>query len=161
MPSDVTHPGYKRERQRKWDARFLELTDLVRSWSKDPSSKVGAVIVNDDRVVVGMGYNGFPRGCDDSDEIYADRPKKLARVVHAELNAILNANGSTKGTTLYLSGFNGPPCDRCSAHVIQAGIKRVVYLDTGEPLPERWRDQINTSFEMLEEAGVAIEGLKL
>lgn len=149
------------ENQLKWDRRFLELTDLVRSWSKDPSSKVGAVIVNDDRVVVGMGYNGFPRGCDDSPEIYADRSKKLARVVHAELNAILNANGSTKNTTLYLSGFNGPPCDRCSAHIIQAGIKRVVYLDTGEELPERWKEQIETSFDMLAEAGVAVEALQL
>lgn len=157
----MTLPSHSRANQLKWDRRFLELTNVVRSWSKDPSSKVGAVIVNDDRVIVGVGYNGFPRGCDDSPEVYADRERKLSRVVHAELNAILNSNGSTKGATLYLSGFNGPPCDRCSAHIIQAGIKRVVYLDTGGELPERWKDQIEASFDMLEEAGVRYEAIAL
>lgn len=161
MPPLDPKPYIDLDRQLKWDRRFLEFTNVVRSWSKDPSSKVGAVIVSDDHIIVGVGYNGFPRGCDDSPEIYADRERKLSRVVHAEMNAILNANSSTKSTTIYLSGFNGPPCDRCSAHIIQAGIKRVVYLDTGEELPERWKTQIEASFVMLEEAGVKCEGVKM
>lgn len=147
----------KATRQDKWDRRFLELAQHVATWSKDPSSKIGAVIVNDERIVIGMGYNGFPRGCNDSPEIYADRAKKLTRVVHAELNAILNANGTTRGATLYVSGL--PPCDKCAASIVQAGIKRVVFV--AAEIPDRWKESTNAGFETFADANVAFEGFSL
>lgn len=107
----------------KWHNRFMDMANLVAGWSKDPSKQVGAVIVNDNRLVLGLGYNGFPRGCDDHEALYADREVKLSRVIHAELNAIFNANASVRGATLYTTCFT---CDRCAAHVVQAGIETVI-----------------------------------
>ena len=82
----------------KWDLRFLKLAHHVGQWSKDPSTKVGAVIVDAQRRVLGIGYNGFPRGVDDSPGRYHDRPTKLDMVVHAETNAIMNAVSSVGRT---------------------------------------------------------------
>jgi len=87
----------------KWDARFMGLGRHVAGWSKDPSTKVGAVIVNDRLQVVGMGYNGFPRGTSDSGALYEDRERKYLRVVHAEVNAVLNATQSCMGATVYVT----------------------------------------------------------
>ena len=78
-----------------WDKRFLDLAEHVAGWSKDPSTQVGCVIVNDKRVVVGLGYNGFPRGVEDTPERLNDRPTKYLMVQHAEVNAILNGSGAT------------------------------------------------------------------
>ena len=75
----------------KWIARFSDLAKEVSSWSKDPSSRVGAVIVRPDRTVASVGFNGFPRGVEDSQDVIADRDAKLLRTIHAELNAILAA----------------------------------------------------------------------
>lgn len=143
----------------KWDRRFIDMAKHVAEWSKDPSTKIGAVIVDDLRRIVSLGYNGFPRGLDDSPEIYADREKKYSRVVHAEMNAILNARSQTEGTTLYLSGL--PPCDRCAVHVIQAGITRVVYEDKGEPIPDRWKDAMGGAAALFREANVELVGVTL
>jgi dCMP deaminase len=144
-------------RQEKWDRRYLEMARFVGDrWSKDPSTKVGAVLVDDLGRVI-PGYNGFPRGLDDSPATYADRDAKLQRVIHAEMNAILNA-GSARGMTLYVSAF--PPCSRCAAHVIQAGIKRVVYENRGI-LPDRWRSDMHSAVMMLREAGIEVESFKL
>lgn len=141
--------------QEKWDRRFIDLAWLVAGWSKDPSTVVGAVIVRPDLTIVSTGFNGFPRGCSDADELYANREEKYARVVHAEMNAILSANEQLSGCTMYTSWIgNGPSCDRCSAHIIQAGIVRVVC--TNGPAEERWAESINRGLQMYEESGVEV-----
>lgn len=146
----------------KWDTRFLELADLVATWSRDPSTKVGAVIVRPDRTLASTGFNGFAKGCNDADEIYADRDLKLARVIHAEVNAILLASENLKGYTLYSSFVGaGPSCDRCSAHIIQAGITRVVHRIDPEPdeSAQRWQESIERGLDMYDEASVAVDAL--
>lgn len=105
-----------------WDAWYLEIAKTVSTKSKDPSTKVGAVIVRDHRPL-GFGYNGFPRGIADEEERW-ERPEKYEHVVHAELNAILNVQGSCEGATLYTTHF---PCGECAKAIIQSGILRVVY----------------------------------
>jgi dCMP deaminase len=146
--------------QEKWDRRFLKIAEQVASWSKDPSTKCGAVIVRPDRTIVSTGYNGFPQGCSDADEVYADRDLKLARVVHAELNALLQAHEPVRGYTMYTRQLPniGPSCDRCTAHVIQAGISRLVYIEA--EIPERWQESIQRGFDMYEEAGVEVVALE-
>ena len=139
----------------KWDMRFLRLAEMVSTWSKDPSTKVGCVLVKD-RKVVATGYNGFPQGIAD-DERLDDREKKYALVVHAEMNALLQAGTEARGSTLYLWGFAGVPCQNCAKHVIQAGVEAVVYYD-GNPPPERWADELAAARRTLEEAGVTIIG---
>lgn len=154
-----------RIRQNKWDRRFLELAQLVASWSKDPSTKVGAVVVDEDRIVLGMGYNGFPRGVEDTDERLNDRPTKYAFVVHAEANAILNAGASAKGATIYVwPAFGKPPlCSSCAKLVIQAGIKRVVGFEPeiDDETAARWAPELAHARAMCEEAGVRMELLPL
>ena len=144
----------------KWDRRFLELARHISSWSKDPSTKVGAVIVDPLKMVVGMGYNGFARGVDDREERYDDRETKYKFVVHAELNAILNAGASAKGSTIYVwPAFGAPPlCSNCAKAVIQAGIVRAVgYLpEPGNPAAERWAEELAVAYQMCTEAGVEI-----
>lgn len=137
----------------KWHLRFLDLATHVAQWSKDPSTKVGCVLVNDTRQVVGMGYNGFPRGVADGADRYADRSIKYPMVVHAEANAILNAVGSTKGTLAYVTHH---PCADCMGLLIQAGV-RGVFTHRPEPgLAERFCDSFKITRTMAEEAGVPI-----
>lgn len=143
----------------KWDRRFIALAELVASWSKDPSTQCGAVIVRPDRTVASVGFNGFPKGADDSPELYADRDLKLSRVVHAELNAILHAKEPLDGYTIYTfpAGIS-PTCDRCAAHVIQSGIKRVVHYASapGDDFSDRWRTAMERALTIYEEAGVEV-----
>src|SRR5690348_10005783 len=89
----------------KWDKRFLELAQLVAGWSKDPSTKTGAVIVSPERTIVAVGYNGFPKLMDDAPELYANREVKYSRIVHCEMNAVLNAGHRVDGSTLYTWPF--------------------------------------------------------
>lgn len=111
----------------KWDRRFMDLAEHVAGWSKDPSTKVGAIIADLDNRVVGMGYNGFPRGVQDRKERYEDRPVKYGFVVHAELNAILNARpADLRGCTLYVTLS---PCRECAKAIIQSGIDAVYYKE--------------------------------
>ena len=138
----------------KWDLRFLEIAKLVSSWSKDPSTKTGAVIVRPDKTIVSLGYNGFPRGCDDSDDIYQDRPIKYSKIIHCEMNAILSAKQPLTGCTLYTYPFL--TCDRCSVHVIQAGITRVVAPTCPTHLQERWEDTFQKARKYYEEANVTV-----
>jgi dCMP deaminase len=105
----------------KWTERFLSMAELVGSWSKDPSTQVGAVIVRPDRTIASLGYNGFPRGVKDD---YLDRDHKLLRTVHAEMNAILSAREPLNGCTLYVSPLF--PCANCAAAIIQSGVSAVV-----------------------------------
>lgn len=141
----------------KWDERFIEVAALVASWSKDPSTKCGAVIVRPNRTIASVGFNGFPQGCDDAEEIYENRELKYARVVHAELNAILFAREPLDGYTMYTypPGY-GPTCDRCASHVIQSGIKRIVHVSDTSEFAMRWKDATERGLKMYEEAGVEV-----
>lgn len=143
----------------KWDSRFLELAEHVAGWSKDPSTKVGAVIVDGKRRVRGLGYNGFPRGVVDAPERYEDRQLKYPRVVHAEANAILNSVGSVEGCTLYVAPL--PPCAECAKLIIQAGIRRAVFDDPNvtEFKNRPWGESAVIALEMFKEAGVETTAL--
>jgi dCMP deaminase len=119
----------------KWDRRFLNLALEVASWSKDPSTKTGAVIVRPDRTIASLGYNGFPRGTNDEPELYSDREQKYSKIIHSEMNAVLAAREPVLGYTIYCSFL---PCDRCAVHLIQTGLKRVVAPTVPDHLRERW-----------------------
>jgi dCMP deaminase len=139
----------------KWDERFIRMASEVSTWSKDPGTKVGAVLVQDRRIIA-TGYNGFPHGISDDLSRYGDRDTKLAYTVHAEVNAILNAakNGSqTDGSTLYVTFA---PCVRCATSVIQAGVTRVI-CPSVESAPERWRSDFEKGRSLMKEAGILIE----
>ena len=146
----------------KWDQRFLGLAQHVSSWSKDPSTKVGAVIADSYNRVLSLGFNGFPVGVNDAPGRLNDRQTKYQMVVHAELNAVLFAQSSQlqlADATLYTYPF--PPCTNCAGAIIQSGIKRIVsYSD----VPERWSEDFELAFAMFEESGVQItvtnEGLQ-
>ena len=139
----------------KWDQRFVRIAAEVSTWSKDPGTKVGAVLVQERRIIA-TGYNGFPHGISDDLGRYDNRETKLAYTVHAEVNAILNAakNGSqTDGSTLYVT-FS--PCVRCATSVIQAGVTRVI-CPTVTSAPERWRGDFELGHQLMTEAGILIE----
>lgn len=137
-----------------WDHRFLSLAEHISGWSKDPSTKVGCVVVGPDREIVSTGYNGFPRGAVDHSTRYDDRDTKMRLICHAEENAVAHAarNGvSLMGTTAYVTW---PPCPRCSRSLIQAGIVRVVHYEVD--IPERWVEDMTASESLLREVGVEI-----
>ena len=136
-----------------WDIRFLNLAQFVSQWSKDPSTKVGAVIADQNNRIISIGYNGFPTGVQDDNRL-EDRNIKYQIVVHAEVNAILFANTNIKNCTLYTYPFQ--PCSRCSGLIIQSGIKRVVApINTSD----RWKDDFRISKELLKEANIAQESI--
>ena len=141
-----------------WDDYFMGVSLLAADRSKDPSTQVGACIVSDDNRILSTGYNGFPMGCSD-DEFPWNRDEKLGEtkyqfVVHAELNAVLNARGKTlSGAKLYVGLF---PCNECAKAIIQSGIREVIYLSNkydGTP-------SVEASKRMLTSAGVKLTQLK-
>ena len=139
-----------------WTEYYMRHQYLASEKSKDPSTKIGAVLVRGDNIV-SIGYNGFPRGINDSNERLANREEKYFYVVHAEANAILNAarNGiATKGSILYTSGM---PCNECAKAIIQAGID-TVYIHSQYPSlsHSKWSKSVSKAQEMFEEAGVFI-----
>lgn len=127
----------------KWDRRFLELAETVSKWSKDPSTKVGAVIVDTDKRVVSLGFNGFPQQFKDIEAEYNDRETKYGQIVHGEINAILFARRSLEGCTLYT--WPSISCDKCSPIVVQSGIKRVVCPRPTSDMVSRWGDKFAIS----------------
>lgn len=141
-----------------WDDYFMNVAILSAERSKDPNTKVGAVIVNEEKRIVGIGYNGFPNGCSDADFPWeregAFEDTKYAYVVHAEENAILNSTTSLKGGAIYVSLF---PCNECAKKIIQSGIKEVVFLsDKYDGTPTNI-----ASKRMLKAAGVKTRLLQL
>jgi dCMP deaminase len=139
-------------RAMKWDRRFLELSDVIARWSKDPSRGVGAVIVSPSRQIVATGFNGLPRGIEDRPE-RLERPVKYDLICHAEMNAIIQCarNGVTPvGSTIYTS-FS--PCVHCTLSIIQSGIVRVVTYASGSG-DEHWQLNFAKSRELLAESGV-------
>ena len=137
-----------------WDNYFLGMAEYASRASLDPSTKVGAVIIDNKRRVVSTGYNGFPRGIAD-DERLNDRPTKLNIVVHAEINAILFANRDLTDCSLFTFPFI--PCSsvgsNCASLVIQSGIKRVVAPYSDNP---RWIESFKLTRELFKEAGVEL-----
>ncbi|MBQ40020.1 MAG: hypothetical protein CMA69_00690 [Euryarchaeota archaeon] len=139
----------------KWDIRFLELATHISEWSKDPSTKVGCVVVGPDREIRSTGFNGFPRGIQDSDERLTNRDLKYPLICHAEENAIMHAARiglALKGCTAYVTW---PPCTRCARSLIQAGVSEIV-IPSGLEIPDRWRDDFEMSMGLLREAEVTI-----
>lgn len=139
-------------KQKTKDLRFLRLAREVSTWSKDPSTKVGAVIVGDNGQVISQGYNGFPRGFDDSEERYNDKQTKYLFVIHAEANAIYNALYNTcpvAGATIYVHGL--PCCSECAKAIVQSGIKRVVFDSKAS---ERWLENCENALKIFEEGKV-------
>ena len=141
-----------------WDDYFMGVSLLAADRSKDPSTQVGACIVSDDNRILSTGYNGFPQGCSDDDFPW-NRDESLGEtkynfVVHAELNAILNAGGkSLIGSRIFVSLF---PCHECAKAIIQSGVKEVVYLS------DKYNGTVsdNASKRMLQAAGVKLTKMK-
>lgn len=139
----------------KWNKRHMDAAKLAASWSKDKSTKVGAVLVKGKRVRL-MAYNGFPEKIKD-DERLDDRPTKYKLIQHAEKNALdyCSENGlKTKGLTMVVSTF---PCSSCAGSMITAGIKRVVSVEPSEEFRTRWGEEIDFAKAMFAEAGVEVE----
>jgi dCMP deaminase len=138
-----------------WDERWMGLARHIAHWSKDRSRRCGAVIVDDRQVLVSQGWNGFPRGIDDTVESRHQAPSKYMWTEHAERNAFYNAaaNGHpTRGCTLYVSWY---PCIDCARSIIQGGIRRIVCVEPDWTDPT-WGESFATTREMLSEAGVEI-----
>lgn len=142
----------KRQDYISWDEYFMGVALLAAKRSKDPNTQVGACIVDSNNVILTTGYNGFPQGCSDDDFPW-DREGEITKypfVVHAELNAILNASGkSLRGSRIYVALF---PCNECAKAIIQTGISEVVYLS------DKYADTPGTkaSKMMLRAAGVTL-----
>ncbi|MBO7195734.1 MAG: dCMP deaminase family protein [Clostridia bacterium] len=148
----------KRNDYISWDEYFMGVAILASQRSKDPSTQVGACIIDTDKRILSTGYNGFPQGCSD-DEFPWNRDESLGEtkyqyVVHAELNAILNASGKKlAGSTVYVGLF---PCHECAKAIIQSGIKEIIYLS------DKYHDtpSMSASRKMLEAAGVSFRQIK-
>jgi len=141
----------------KWNYRFLELAELIASWSKDTSTKTGAVIIGPDKEIRATGYNGLVRKVDDNIPERMERPTKYDFFEHAERNAIYNAcltGTSLNNCTIYCTLT---PCTDCARAIIQTGIKAVVtyeYKPKADDPKNTWRDKLNYSAQMFKEAGV-------
>jgi dCMP deaminase len=138
-----------------WDQRFLDLARYIGQWSKDRSRKIGCVVVDANRNVRAMGYNGFPERIDDEADNRHDRPAKYLWTEHAERNAIFRAariGTPLQGCTMYLTWF---PCMDCARALVQAGITRLV-AQTPDLSEAEWGDQFKAALELLKEAEVDI-----
>ena len=140
----------------KWDERFIGLAKVVGSWSKDPSTQVGAVIVDQKKRIISIGFNGFPTGIEDSNELLLDREQKYEIIVHAEANALMFANRSVEGCTIYTYPFQ--PCSKCAGLIIQAGLTRVVSIGHNNT---RWKKNFSTAAKLFAEPGVHLTLLEM
>lgn len=136
-----------------WEGRFLSLAKHVAGWSKDPSTKVGAVIVRQNKTIASVGYNGFPRGFPDDHALYADRGTKYKYVVHAEVNAILTANEPLLGCTIYTWPL--PPCAECMKAIVQAGIKRWVAIAPDPVKHAHWQESFEATRQISYQCRIA------
>jgi len=142
-----------------WDQRFLVIASNIAGWSKDPSTKVGAVAVRDRRILA-QGFNGLPVGITDSNARLQDRETRLSMTVHAEMNCVAFAAKSgvcLAGSTMYIWPLM--TCSNCAAVLIQADINKIVVPDFVEPI--RWQDSFNTAREMFIEAGIAVHRIPI
>lgn len=144
--------NYLSDNEIKWHLRFLKIAKEVSEWSKDPSTKCGAVIVDNKRRIISTGYNGFPRGINDSDDRLFNRDLKYRMTVHSEVNAIISAKTDIKGFTIY--SYPIPPCERCAVELIQAGISTVVSIKMSEDIRSRWEQSVGLSRELFDEVDI-------
>lgn len=135
-----------------WNYRFMDMAHLVATWSKDPSSKVGAVIVDANRRIISTGYNGLAIGVEDSNERLTNRDIKYKIILHAEENAIMFAKRDLSGCSLYVTTL--PPCAHCASLIIQSGIKTVYACKSD--IPERWKESYDLTTAMFNESGVKL-----
>ncbi len=143
-----------------WEEYFMGVAMMSAFRSKDPSTQVGACIVNTDKKIISLGYNGFPFSKDDNDKLYPWGREgnlldtKYPYVVHAELNAILNSRADLRGCTIYVTLF---PCNECCKAIVQSGIKEMVYVSN------KYADTDSTkaSAKMLENAGIVCRQYKM
>jgi dCMP deaminase len=142
---------------REWDKKRLEVARLVAGWSKDPKAKVGAVIADRQGRLIALGYNGFAGGIEDSDERLNDNDVKQETILHAEMNAVLIANKSAEGGTLYVVGK--PVCARCASVIIQSGIQRVVGQYPDDPC-SKWTVTGLLAIQMFKEANVSFDRIE-
>lgn len=143
----------------KWDIRFMRMAKEYAQFSKDPSTKVGCLLVEPYRRKVIGGYNGFPRYMEDKVEWLTNREEKYARTLHAELNAVLNAAQDLTGWTAYTWPL--APCAHCSLVLIQAGIERVVHPRIQDLMTRnRWEDSQRAGREMLEDCKIIVDTLE-
>jgi dCMP deaminase len=136
----------------KWDERFLDVARIISTWSKDPSTKVGAIAVNVERKIVAQGYNGFPAGCDDSPAFYDNRESKYSRIIHAETNVICNACNAGVGlhcATIYIYGMY--PCPECVKLLAQVQVGRIVFTVGETQNLEKWKSDFDTSKALMRE----------
>ncbi len=140
----------------KWSKRFYQMAELVASWSKDPSTRVGAVITADNRIV-SVGFNGYPHGVSDSADT-DDRELKYLKTLHAEENAILFAKRDLVGCEIWVTHF---PCPNCAAKIIQTGIAKVHCPEQDADFLSRWQDKITVSEDMFQQAGVQVDWMPL
>jgi dCMP deaminase len=138
------------KRQKKWDRRFLGLSEHISRWSKDPSTKVGAIITNDIKIV-SVGFNGLPQSTKDYPEILENRGLKYKHIIHAETNAILAAKTDLTGCTIYTFPFL--PCTRCASMVAQSGISRVVSIVCQN---KRWEKTLQESKHFMGLCGLEV-----
>ncbi len=134
-----------------WDRWFIDLAQYVSTASKDPSTKVGCVIFKNKNEIVSVGYNGFPRGIEDTEERLNNRDVKLKLVIHAEINAIRFARGSLEGATIATWPFQA--CSSCAGRIIQEGITRCIAPRNDNI---RWKDEFALANELFYEAKVAV-----
>jgi dCMP deaminase len=134
----------------KWDKRFLRLASHISNWSKDSSTKCGAVIVKDKKIIA-TGYNGFPKNIDDNDRLNI-RTIKYKFIIHAEINALIQAKYDVDGCTIYVAPMC--PCVRCAVQLIQSGISRVVTMKLPDVLINRWGKSVKDSKEIFKESGI-------
>lgn len=147
------------EQIRKWDHLFLAMATLVSLKSKDPSTKTGCVVVDEDNRIRSMGFNGFPQGVSDRTQRYEDRELKYALIAHCDSNAIFSAARAgipLKGCTMYLTG---PPCAECTKGIIQSGIVEVVWpldnkFEGDVATNKRWAVSLRHASMMADEAGL-------
>lgn len=139
----------------KWSKRYLELAKCVSSWSKDPSTQVGAICVGAKGQILSQGYNGFPRGIKDLPERLNMREEKYRYVVHAEQNCIYNAclNGvGLEGSSIYLYGL--PICNECAKGIIQVGVTQVIAQFDPKAAKNKWKESFDTSRTMFKECRI-------
>lgn len=141
-----------------WDEYFMGIAYLSAMRSKDPSTQVGACIIDEDKKIIGIGYNGFPIGSNDDEMPWNKEGKfldtKYPYVVHAELNAILNSIKSLKNCTIYVTHF---PCNECAKAIVQSGIKKVIYFSD----KHKDKDSTKASRRILENAGLNIKKIEI
>jgi dCMP deaminase len=140
---------------RKWDERFLGVARLISDWSKDPSTKVGAIAVNLNRRILAQGYNGFPSGAHDDSVLYTDRLTKYSRIVHAESNIIYNAcNFQVSLNLSTICVFGMYPCPECSKALAQVGVARIIFQVGNSENFSKWKDDFEVSKKILRELGI-------